>query len=226
MLDCACCTKTGAEKPFFVVRLYIKRLLRRTKKQQEMSGKPKNELMTPAQMLEMAKERRMNSKIYSRVADDGTVVHDIVAQLAEELSDIPPRADLKNTENIRRLCKAYILICGEAGTLPTKQGLARCLGMSRRNLDFFCTAHPDHPTAQLLEVVFDGFVEALNQAALAKAVDNVTGIFLSKAIFGYVDKVTVEPVNVQLDPLGERKSAVDMAAIAARYDDIPGGLPD
>lgn len=188
-----------------------------------MSGKPKNEIMSPAQMMEMQQERRMNSKIYSRMADDGIVVHDIVAQLAEDLMNVPEKCDLQDTATVKRLCQAYILTCGAAGTLPNKQGLARCLGMTRRNLDYFCAAHSDHPTAHFLEVLFDGFAEALNQAALAKAVDNVTSIFLSKAIYQYVDKVTVEPMSPQEDPLGQRRS---LEAIAAKYETIPGGLPD
>ena len=164
----------------------------------------------------------MNSKIYSKTADDGLVVQSIVAQLAQELCDIPRKCDLRDTEMVRKLCIGYIAVCGEQGTLPCKQGLARALGMSRRNLDYFCAAHGEHPTAQLLEVIFDGFAEALNTAALAKAVDNVTGIFLSKALFGYIDKVTVEPAP--RDPLEERRN---IAEIAARYDELPGGgLPD
>lgn len=172
-------------------------------------------------MLTTARERRVNSKIYSKTADDGLVVQNIVSQLAAELVDIPKKADLRDTEQIRMICISYMAMCSEAGVLPTKQGLARAMGMTRRNLDYFCSSHADHPTAQMLEVMFDGFAEALNTAALAKAVDNVTSIFLSKALFQYIDKVTIEPVSV--DPLGERR---DVEAILKRYEEGQIELPD
>lgn len=185
-----------------------------------MSDKPHGNIQTPSEMLATAQERRMNSKIYSKTSDDGLVVQSIVEQLAIELVAVPKKADLRDTEQIKRICIAYVASCGQAGTIPTKQGLARALGMTRRNLDYFCSIHADHPTAKYLEILFDGFVEALNQAALAKAVDNVTQIFLSKALYGYVDKVTVEQTYAE-DPIEERQSAAD---IFAKYGDID--LPD
>lgn len=69
----------------------------------------------------------MNSRIYSKTADGGAVVSAIVEQLAEELVNIPQKADLKNTAQIEKIVIAYVAMCAQAGTIPTKIGLARAL---------------------------------------------------------------------------------------------------
>ena len=45
-------------------------------------------------------------------------------------------------------------------------------------LDRFCDVNPQHPTTQLLEIVFDAFSEALSNAALAGATAQVYSIFV------------------------------------------------
>lgn len=139
-------------------------------------------------------------------------VEAIVQQMAEELVDIPKKADLRNTEQIRKIVICYVAKCAEAGVIPCKSGLARACGYNRRTIDLFCDRHPDHPTAELLELAFDAFAEALNTAALAGSVKEVTAIFLSKALYSYVDSVTIK--SAPPDPMDHRATA---AEIMARY---------
>lgn len=186
-----------------------------------MSDKPHNDIQQPSQMLAIAQERRINSKIYNRTADGGSVVSAIVEQLAEELVEIPQKADLRNTEQIKKVVIAYIAMCSQAGTIPSKIGLARALGMSRRTVDFFLERHPEHPTAELLEIAFDAFAEALSTAALANATNNVYSIFLSKALYRFEDTVTVKAIPP--DPMESKNSA---AEIMARWKDQLDLLPD
>lgn len=186
-----------------------------------MSDKPHSNVQQPIQMLATAQERRLNSKIYNRTADGGTVVEAIVEQLAKELVEIPQKADLKNTEQIKKIVIAYVAMCAKAGTIPSKIGLARALGMSRRTVDYFLERHPEHPTAEVLELAFDAFAEALSTAALANAVNNVFSIFISKALYRFEDTVTVKAVPP--DPMDTKSSA---AEIMARWKDSLDMLPD
>lgn len=186
-----------------------------------MPDKPMGNVQNPSQMLATAQERRMNSRIYNRTADGGTVVEAIVGQLAEELAEIPQKADLRNTEQIKKIVITYVAVCSQAGTIPSKIGLARAMGMSRRTVDYFLERHPDHPTAEVLELAFDAFAEALSTAALANATNNVYSIFLSKALYRFEDTVTVKAVPP--DPMDTKSSA---AEIMERWKDSLDILPD
>lgn len=186
-----------------------------------MSDKPHNNIQHPSQMLATAKERSMNSRIYSKTADSGMVVSSIVEQLAEELTKIPQKADLRDTEQIKKVVISYVSMCSEAGAIPSKIGLARALGMSRRTVDYFLERHPDHPTAELLELAFDAFAEALSMAALANATNNVYSIFLSKALYRFEDTVSVK--TVPPDPMDGKQSAKE---IYERWKDKIDLLPD
>ena len=112
-------------------------------------------------------------------------------------------------------------MCAQAGTIPSKIGLARALGMSRRTVDYFLERHPEHPTAELLELAFDAFAEAMSTAALAGSVQQVYAIFLSKALYKFEDTVTVKAVPP--DPMDTKSSA---AEIMARWKDSLDMLPE
>lgn len=187
-----------------------------------MSDRPHGNIQKPIEMLTTAKEQRLNNRIYSKAADSGLVVSAIVAELANELANLPVKADLKDTEQIARVVVAYVDACSQAGLLPSKIGLARALGMSARNLDKFCDNHPEHKTAELLELVFDAFSDALSTAALSGATAQVYSIFLGKAQYKMRDNATIQIDDRRADPLGERIKA---ETIAARYKDLCDILP-
>lgn len=178
--------------------------------------RPHGNIQSPSEMLATANERRMNSKIYNRTSENGEVVNAIVSQLAADLAEMPKKADLRDPELVKRVCITYIDACSKAGTIPTKIGLARALGMSRRTVDYFLERHPEHESAQVLELVFDAFSEAMSTAALAGAVQQVYAIFLSKAIYGYQDTVTIK--SDPPDPLDYKRRTEEILARWSKED--------
>lgn len=190
-----------------------------------MSDKPHKDVQSPSEMLEAAKERRLNNRIYSKTSDSGLVVQSIVDDLACRIATMPEKADLKNTEQIRQICIAYTAMSSQAGVIPSKAGLALALGMTTRNMDLFVSTNPGHPTTRLLEIVFEAYSDALTTAAMAGSVREIYSIFIQKAIWGLRDNTTIEISNLKEDPLGERESS---DKIAAKYKDLieSGMLPD
>ena len=182
--------------------------------------KPKNEIMLPEQMREMATEYRQNSRLYSRTADGAEVVQALVSRLAEELMENPQKIDLRNEALIVKVAVAYVSSCAKAGTIPSKIGLCRAMGVSRQAVDYFLSRHGDEPSAERLRLIFDSFAEMLNSAALASACHPIVSIFLSKALYGYRDTLSVE-TEYKIDPLNPYK--VSAAEIAEKYRNL---LPD
>lgn len=185
----------------------------------------KGNMMQPAAIQAMATETRDSSRLYSKNNDAGDVVKALVTQLAAELAQMPRKIDLRDEDMIVRVAVAYVDACAKSGAIPSKIGFCRACGLSRQAVDYFMKHHSDEPSAERLRMIFDSFAEMLNSAALAGACREITAIFLAKALYSYSEHITIN-TEINQDPLGERKSAADMAAIASRYDDIPGGLPD
>ena len=181
--------------------------------------RPKNEIMNPDEMLEV--ESR-GSRLYSQTSDHGAVVSEIVSNLAEELAKMPRRIDLRDTQLIGQIAVAYVDACSKRGTLPTKIGMCRAMGVTRQGVDWFLNHHAEEPSADLLNMIFDSFAEALNTASLASAVHPIVSIFLSKAIYNYRDTVSIEAAPAK-DPLGDHVSA---DVIAKKYQELSDFLPD
>lgn len=183
-----------------------------------MSGKPKNEIMSPDEM-QVVETRR--GRLYSQTADHGLVVSEIVSNLAEELAKKPQKINLKDADMIESIAIAYTDACAKAGTMPNKTGLCRAMGVTRQGVDWFISHNPGEPSAELLQMIFDSYAEALSAASLAGAVHPIVSIFLLKAISGYRDTVSLEAAPAR-DPLGDRIKAEN---IAARYKDLCDMLP-
>ena len=64
-----------------------------------MSGRPKNEIMSPDEM-RVTETRR--GRLYSQTADHGMVVSAIVSNLAAELAEMPQKINLKDLEMVRK----------------------------------------------------------------------------------------------------------------------------
>ena len=179
-----------------------------------MSGRSKNEIMSPEEM-RLTETRR--GRLYSQTADHGMVVSAIVSNLAEELAKKPQKINLKDAGMVEEIAIAYTDACAKAGTMPNKTGLCRAMGVTRQGVDWFLKHNADEPSAEYLTVVFDAYAEALSAASLAGAVHPIVSIFLLKAISGYRDTVSIEPAPA-IDPLGDRRGAEE---IARDYMDLP-----
>ena len=183
-----------------------------------MSGKPKNEIMTPEEM-QMTESRA--GRLYSQTADHGMVVSAIVSNLANELANLPQKIDLRDTQKVVDVIVAYVDACARAGTIPNKTGACRAMGLTRAGVDWFMHHHHEEQTAELLTLVFEAFSEALSSASLAAAVHPIVSIFLLKAIGGYSDAIKIETTPAR-DPFGEKP---DISAVISKYEAV-GGLPD
>lgn len=174
-------------------------------------------------MEKMALETRNNSRLYSRTADGGEVVQTLLTNLAGELANLPKKINIRDPHMVETVAIAYVNACAKSGAICSKIGLCRAMGMSRQSVDYFMNHHGDEPSAELLRIIFDSFAEMLNGAALANSVHPIVSIFLSKAIYGYRDTVSIE-TEPKHDPLGERTTA---AEILSKYsnDELDMMLP-
>ena len=184
----------------------------------------KGNMMQPAAIQAMATETRNSSRLYSKNNDSGEVVQALVKQLAAELAQMPKKIDLRDEDMIVRVAVAYVDSCANAGIIPSKIGYCRACGLSRQAVDYFLNHHGDEPSAERLRMIFDSFADMLNAAALAGACREITAIFVSKAVYGYRDTVSVE-TELKRDPLGERRRASELLA---KYspEELADMLPD
>ncbi len=177
----------------------------------------KREIATAEQMQALAEGQR-NTRLYSKENDAGETVAALAARLAMELDNMPRKADLANVDMVQKIAAAYVANCARAGVIPSKTGLCRCLGYSRSGVDYYLKHHESDAGAENLRIIFDAFAELLNDAALTGACREVTGIFLSKAIYGYRDTVSIE-TELHDDPFGfHHKTAEE---IIAKYSNLP-----
>lgn len=154
-----------------------------------MSGRPKNEIMSIADMEKLAVETRTGNRLYSRTADGAEVVNALTARLAAELANPPKKIDLRDAEMVRAVAVKYVEACSHAGTIPSRLGLCRAMGISRQAVDRFIRYHPQEPSVETLRVIFDGFADTLHSAALTNACHPIVGIFTLKAQAGWRDTV-------------------------------------
>ena len=187
-----------------------------------MSGRPKDDIMSPTDMVKLAEETRVGNRLYSRTTDGAEVVSALTARLAAELATLPKKIDLRDKEMIKAVAISYVDACSRAGTIPSRIGLCRAMGISRQAVDYFMNHHSEEPSVETLRIIFDGFADTLNSAALTNACHPIVGIFTLKAQGGFRDTVTFEAPLVG-DPLGDRVSA---EAIVAKYEQDGIELPD
>lgn len=149
-----------------------------------------------------------NTRLYSKDVDSGEKIGMLVRDLTNEVSDIGEKINFNDTELVRRTTLRYLQSCERTGKIPTKIGLARACGCSRRAFERFIQRHPDHTTTAFLEVAIDAFSEALSQASLNGSVQPIVSIFLQKAIYGMRENDQV--ATPQDNPLGEATSTEDL----------------
>lgn len=155
------------------------------------------------------------SYLYSKDIDSGDKIGIIISSLTKEIEEVGEKTNLSNTAQVRENSIRYLKSCQRTGSIPSKIGLARALGMSKYGITRFMKLHPEHSTTQFLEILFDAFAEALSQASLNGSVHPIVAIFLQKALYDMRENTTiVEPKN---DPLGE---ASDSETLAQKYAEL------
>lgn len=132
-----------------------------------------------------------------------------------------PPVDTANREQVERRIAEYFNACIEQDMRPGVAGLCAALGISRTTWYYWGT-NERRDYKDLIErtkAVMEGITE---QYMLQGKINPVTGIFLLKNHFGYVDKneVVLTPNDT---PLGEQQ---DAEALKQKYLDNVYGMAD
>lgn len=171
---------------------------------------------TPAQtfdeMVEAGTERRKNSSLY-KIQSAAFVDEQLAALVAKTTGELVEAAtaepvSLTDTETVKARTVLYLKSCEASSSFPSVTGLARSMGLSRQAL-YDCIQRNSPPdTAAWLELCRDAFSDLLSEAALRNNCNNITAIFLQKALYGL--RETVEVVAKRddgpLGPLADQKA--------------------
>lgn len=190
------------------------------KRKQDNKGRfiPKGVIQSDEVIDEHNLEVVSHSSLYSKDVDAGTKIGMIVKGLTDDIEYIGAPIQFRNTEQVRDTTLRYLRSCERTGAIPSKIGLARACGCSRRAFEKFMVKNPEHPTTAFLELVVDAFSEALSQASLNGSVQPIVSIFLQKALYGMRENEQIkQPAE---NPLGE---VTDTMELVKKYGEMMPG---
>ena len=138
----------------------------------------------------------------------------------KKISELPRDENWKtNGKHVRSVMMAIIKICAESGIIPTINLMAMGLGVSRQT-EYNVRTGVTAASSEVVEVMneFASLCENVTlQATLDGTANNIGGIFVAKALYGYRDEPKEIIVTHQINGLlGERR---DPNEIAQRYAD-------
>lgn len=175
-----------------------------------------NPAQTFNEMVEAGTERRKNSSLY-KIQSAAFVDEQLAALVAKTAGELVEAAttepvSLTDTETVKARTVLYLKACETSSSFPSVAGLARSMGLSRQALYDCIQRNSPSDTAAWLELCRDAFSDLLSEAALRNNCNNITAIFLQKALYGL--RETVEVVAKRDDgPLGP---LADKAALEQR----------
>lgn len=120
---------------------------------------------------------------------------------------------LNDINELKKRSLLYLKACEVNSVFPSLSGLARCLGYSRRELEYWRSKHQNSETAQWLDSFADTCAEILHQAALTKNASEITTIFLSKSLYGMT-----ETSHLVLEQGQDIKPEIDTETLRAEYE--------
>lgn len=129
-------------------------------------------------------------------------------------------ADKRNVPDLYARFARYLQYCQEHGVVPSNMNAYFALGITRDDVWGWKTGNggtPEHREFATMLAQF--FASVHEQGAIDGVLPSINSIFWQKAHDGLIEASKLEVV--QNDPLGERKSAED---IAKAYEDV--NLPD
>ncbi len=127
--------------------------------------------------------------------------------------------DKSDVDDLFRRFVEYLGYCAEHGIIPNNMNCYFCLGLARQDISAWHRGVQGTPRhKEFADMVMDFFASVHEQAATDGIVNPIYSMWLQKAHDKMIEAQKVEVV--QEDPLGQRKSAED---IAQKYADI---LPD
>lgn len=128
-----------------------------------------------------------------------------------------PRVDVKDTKAIEQRITDYLQFCVEKDVAPSVPGCANWLGVSVQTLQAWyqgATATPEH---QLVAAKFYAIMQDVwSQDMHEGDINNIAGIFVGKAMFGYKDTQEIVVTNRVTNEL----TAADLIAESKM---LPGG---
>ena len=172
-----------------------------------MSGKPKNAMMTPTEMIEMGKQNRKTSTIYkaeSAQINDEAIAKTVMKGFAELANaERTQKIDLSDINLVKDISLEYIKACADSSSFPTLSGLARAMGVNRSTL-YHWMRKKDTETGQWLMLCHDLYSDVLAELTLRNNCNPVVGIFLQKAMYGLSETDNVVLISqIQSDESAE-----------------------
>lgn len=173
-------------------------------------------------MVEAGAERRKNSSLYK--AQSAEFVDEqlaaLVAKTAGELVEAATMnpVSLTDTETVKARTVLYLKACETSSSFPSVAGLARSMGLSRQALYDCIQRNSPRETAEWLELCRDAFSDLLSEAALRNNCNNITAIFLQKALYGL--RETTEIVARRED-YGPQGPLVPIEQLEAHFAALP-----
>lgn len=182
-----------------------------------MGQQPRAEIMTLEQMNAMNREYA-NSRLYDKNSGNAEKVSEAVGAITEQIMTAPHgRIQLNDTETVKATAFQYITSCQRAGIIPSKIGLSRALGVTRRSLDTYVVRNPESDTGVFLSMLFDSFAEMLSMSTMTGATREIFGIFLLKAIYNFRDAIAIETPALS-DP---DRPPLTAEQLMEKYADLP-----
>lgn len=129
-----------------------------------------------------------------------------------------PKVDPNDAEAVKSRITEYFGICIDQDEKPSWAGLALSFGVVRDTLTSWKTGKTKRPP-EVREALTQAYsiLNALHEDNMQEGrINNVTGIFLAKANFGYQDNPQKQDVDVDT-ALGEKLSAEQLMA---EYQDV------
>ena len=156
-----------------------------------------------------------NSMIYSKEIGSGEKIGLIVSSIADDIANVGEKIEFRNTALVKETTMRYLRSCSRVGAIPSKIGLARACGCSRKAFDKFIQRNPEHPTSEFLQIVIDGFAEANMEAGQSGSCHPIFAMFVLKAMYGLREN---DPLPQLADnPLGE---ITDTTTLMKKYEEI------
>ena len=126
--------------------------------------------------------------------------------------------DKKNVPDLYNRFYIYLAYCAEHGIIPNNMNAYFAIGIVKQDIAAWKAGNRSQEHRQFAEDIAQFFASIHEQAGGEAIVNPILSIYWSKAHDGMIEASKVEVVNT--DPLGERRSAEE---IAKRYAEV---LPD
>lgn len=124
--------------------------------------------------------------------------------------------DKKNVPDLYNRFYAYLGYCAQHGIIPNNMNCYYAIGINKSDIGAWYAGRGTPEQRQFAEDIKQFFASIHEQAGGEAIVNPILSIYWSKAHDGMIEASKVEVVNT--DPLGERRSAEE---IARDYVDLP-----